>query len=366
MSRENAELARRIARLSVSRVWIALALALGCLALTGPAAEASYPGRNGLIAFVHEDRPFDPKRPRESGAGTIWVADPRTGRTRQLTDAPRRCDNRRWTWADEDPSFSASGRLIVYVHSDECDPRTPDGIYIVRADGSGRRLIRRAHRDPDPDSEELFEFPAFSPSGRLVAFDEYLRTMHIIRVPRPHEPALRINCQFSSRPRCRTFDFARYLYPGQPSFSATGRLAVTLTLDRAAFTAGHIGTVTPDGKDLRLVTRSKRDAMPDWSPGADRIVFQREKAPGRAYKGDLFVVPARSRRHRRPRRLTETRDAFFPVWSPNGHYIAYVRDPNAFYGPASLWIMRANGRGAKRLKATNVSSDKISWQPLLR
>jgi hypothetical protein len=141
--------------------------------------------------------------------------------------------------------------------------------------------------------------------------------MHIIRVPLSHQPALRINCTFSET-RCQTFELARYLYPGQPSFSSTGRLAVTLTVDRGAYDAGHIGTIGFDGEGLRLVgplrlaTRSRRDGMPDWSPGADSIVFQREKFTGRAYNGDVFVAPAGGERHRRPRRLTETRDAFFP------------------------------------------------------
>ena len=77
------------------------------LPLFGPAAEAAFPGRNGLIAISR----FMP-----GGATTIWVVDPRSRRTRQLTRVPRRCRGAESAWQDSDPTFSASGRLVVYLH----------------------------------------------------------------------------------------------------------------------------------------------------------------------------------------------------------------------------------------------------------
>jgi Tol biopolymer transport system component len=318
-----------------------------------PAAEASFPGRNGVIAFAREGPPFDRKPPREGGAWTIWVADPRTGRTRQLTHVSRRCGRRGWTWKDEDPSFSASGRLVAYVHEDSCDPRTPDGIYVMRADGTQRRLIRRT------SSDEIKEIPAFSPSGALLAFSELYGDTSVRRI-RPPRGERELGSCSSGYGRC---PLLRYSQVVQPAWSPTGRLAVTLSGPDGEGDVGHIGTVTPDGKRLRLVTRSRRDAMPDWSPRGDRIVFHRQTWTGRAFRGDVFVAPAQGERHRRPGRLTDTRDAFFPVWSPNGRYIAYVRDPNAFLGPGSLWIMRANDGGGQQLLATGLLSERISWQP---
>jgi Tol biopolymer transport system component len=106
--------------------------------------------------------------------------------------------------------------------------------------------------------------------------------------------------------------------------------------------------------------------MPDWSPTGDRIVLHRERFLRQRVEGNVFIAPAHARRPRRPRRLTETRDAFFPVWSPNGRYIAYVRDPNTFLGPGSMWIMRASDGRGQRLVVSRIISDKISWQPLPR
>jgi Tol biopolymer transport system component len=349
----------------------------GMLALTGvvatvacstspvPAAEASFPGRNGQIAFAGEGPPFNTKRVRE-GAWTIRVVNPRSGQTRQLTHVPRRCGRRGWTWGDTEPSFSASGRLLVYTHEDSCDPRTPDGIYTIRADGSGRRLIRLM--DPDPDSFDLPEFPVFSPSGKFVAFNQYNGGGYILRVPRPGERALGSSCY--SDPRCRQVLFPRYTQAVQPAWSSTGRLALALSGFDADGDTGHIGIAAPLTTETyqsvaRLVTRSRRDAMPDWSPRGDRIVFQREKETRQWFEANVFTARARGKRHRRPRRLTETRDAFFPVWSPDGRSIAYVRDPDPdAYG--SLWIMRAADGGAQRLILSRIIADRISWQPLPR
>lgn len=357
MSQENVELTHRA--YDAFKIVAVLALALVWVSAVVASAEASFPGRNGLIAFAREGPPFNPKH--AEGAWTIQVVSPRSGRARQLTHVPRRCSRRGWTWLDYQPSYSASGRLVVYAHEDSCDPRTPDGIYIMRADGSGRRLIRRTPSDPDI----ILENPAISPSGRSLAFDHFLGSTYITSTTQPDgERDLGRDCPQHKR-RCLLW---RYSQVQQPAWSPSGRrLALALSGPDAegGFGAGHIGTVDTRGLGLRLITRSRSDAMPDWSPTGDSIAWHRKRFRQRI-EGNIFTAAAHTRRPHRPRRLTETRDAFFPVWSPNGRYIAYVRDPNAFLGPGSLWIMRASDGGGQRLVGSGLITDKISWQPLPR
>jgi Tol biopolymer transport system component len=342
------------------QVLAVLTFALVWLAGVVPGAEASFPGRNGLIAFAGEGPPFNTKRVPE-GAWTIRVVNPRMGRARQLTHVPRRCGRRGWTWSDSEPSYSASGRLLAYVHTDSCDPRTADGLYIMRADGSGRRLIRRMTSDED----DLPEYPAISPSGKLLAFSQYLGSTYTTSATRPDgEQDLGFACLEHKR-RCPLW---RYSEVQQPAWSPNGRrLALTLSGPdgQGELGIGQIGTVGTRGLGLRLVTRSTGDAMPDWSPTGDRIVLHRSYFRQRV-EGNVFIAPTDATRPRRPRRLTETGDAFFPVWSPNGRYIAYVRDRNAFLGPGSLWITRAADGGGQRLVASRIIDDRISWQPLPR
>jgi Tol biopolymer transport system component len=340
VSKANVHAVCRTARLSVCRASIALALALASLALVGPVAEASFPGRNGLLAVGR----FAPGQ-----AVTIWLVDPRSGRARQLTRVSRRCRAKRERgrgWQDSDPSFSASGRFVAYLHIDfyECDPRTPDGIYVIRADGRGRRRL-----PVNPDGSN----PAFSRSGRLLAFDDS-GSIFIRDLKRP-PPAREL-----SDPRPSLFR-----QWSAPSWGASGRLALTVGATTGA--RGHIATVRPNGSNLRLVTRSARDQQPDWSPQGDRIVFSRVDNPELAFPdvSDILVAPARAHRHQRPKRLTHTRDAFSPAWSPDGREIAFVRTSIGTRFDPLLAIMSARGARQRQLPVDEVDwLGRISWQPL--
>ena len=326
-------------RSGVCRGLVGVALTSASGALAASVAEASFPGRNGLIAFATGGPPFGTAP--GLGARTIWLADPRSGRSRQLTHVPGRCGRDGFTWHDFEPSFSASGDLVFYGHWDRCDPRTPDGIYAIRSDGNGRRLVWRATSEV-----EFPGYPALSPAGRLLAFSASGGPTFITSFRRP------------DRERELSLSIARYDLPDEPAWSSSGRLVLTLGLYR-----GHIGTATAGGKDLRLVTRSIRDATPDWSPTEDRIVFQRAKDVGPTVKADILTARARGKRQRRPMRLTATRDAYFPVWSPDSRYIAYVRAPGIPSTTGSLWTMRAaDGRGQQRVVG-DVVANRISWQP---
>jgi WD40-like Beta Propeller Repeat len=167
MAQENVRAVGHSARFSGCRASAALAFAFACLALAGPAAEASFPGRNGLLAVER----FDTLR----WDVAIWLVDPQSGRPRKLTRIPRRCRGPGPAWEDTAPSFSPSGRFIVYSHRDECDPRTADGIYVIRADGRARRRL--------PVSSLRSE-PTFSPSGRWLA-SEFAGSVFVTRLDRP-------------------------------------------------------------------------------------------------------------------------------------------------------------------------------------
>jgi Tol biopolymer transport system component len=326
----------------VCRGLVALALASASGAVAASFAEASYPGRNGLLAVSR----FAPGQ-----ATTIWLVDPRTGQARQLTRVPRRCRGAESAWQDSDPAFSASGRFVVYLHIEfdfpDCHPRRPSGIYVIRTDGRGRRRLPVSSSGANP---------AFSPSGRLLAFDE--GGSIFIRDLERRPPAREL-----SDPRPSLFR-----QWSAPSWSQAGRLA--LTVGPTVGARGHIATVQPNGGDFRLVTRSVRDQEPDWSPQGNRIVFARVNdfdsiAPGGS---DILVARSRARRHERPKRLTHTRDGFSPTWSPDGRGSAFVRDTPEPRSRRRLAIMSARGDRQRQLPVDDKlnSLSRISWQPLPR
>jgi Tol biopolymer transport system component len=316
--------------------------ALACFVSAVPPAEASFPGGNGRIAF---------ERQGAHGQWTLWSLDPSSGREHPLTRVPRVCAGRERTWTDQAASFSASGEQLVYTHEDACDPRRPDGIYVMRSDGTEQRLLLRDR----PDKWRVA--PAFSPGDRWLTFT--------FESDKPAREVVTTSFRRLDDARRAVRGFPRYDYQADPSWSATGRLALALGTPHR-LSGSHIATVAANGKDLRLVTRSMRDWQPDWSPTASRIVFRRE-AVGISkrfnFRGDVFVASARNRGHRRPRRLTFSRDAFTPVWSPNGRYIAFVRAPDLVSPNGSLWIMRAADGQQQRLVARRAVAGRISWQP---
>ena len=243
---------------------------------------------------------------------------------------------RGWAWRMDDSRCRSAQRPDTAAHP-RCPALRPKWIYVERLRavvlrvGPPRRIralgqLRPWHAERHlRDSQRRQRTPADLASnlGRGVP-----------RLSRPltRWQAARLQCQRRTdvhtsfrrpdRKRELSLSVPRYELPDQPAWSSTGRLALTLGLY-----TGHIGTATAGGKDLWLVTRSIRDAIPDWSPTGDRIVFQRAKDVGRTVKADVLTARVRGKRQRRPMRLTATRDAYFPVWSPDGRYIAYVRAP---------------------------------------
>lgn len=119
---------------TIRRVLLALALLSPMAPLT--AAEATFPGQNGKIAFVR--------------AGDIYVVSP-DGRTglKRLTS----------TRNNSDPAWSADGRKITFSSR-----RTGNGdIYVMRSDGTGVTRVTRS------TGEE--RRPTWSPDGQWLLFD---------------------------------------------------------------------------------------------------------------------------------------------------------------------------------------------------
>jgi Tol biopolymer transport system component len=90
-----------------------------------------------------------------------------------------------------------------------------------------------------------------------------------------------------------------------------------------------------------------------WSPDGRRLAFtaalgQRRGRDLTFERSDIFAVDATGSGLRR---LTRSGDAAAPVWSPDGRLIVYGRSVHQDKLPttSSLWAMRADGTGARRL-----------------
>lgn len=107
---------------------------------------------------------------------------------------------------------------------------------------------------------------------------------------------------------------------------------------------GEIYTRSPAGPARRLTRNTVFDGVPAWSPDRSRIVFVRS---ARANDADIWVMNADGSGARRLAGSARVAQDLYPVFSPNGRWIAFAstrgdREPD-------LYVMRADGTGVRRL-----------------
>jgi Tol biopolymer transport system component len=294
----------------------ALAIAGGSGALVPGVAGATAPGADGLIAFERD--------------GDIWTVSPDGTGASPLVATPAR---------ESAPAWSPDGRRIAFAR---------DGaIWVADADGSGQRVVADDPRRADGH-------PAWSPDGELIAFSR--------RDPRA----------------------ARGLRGGKDA-----RLA-------------GLWSVRADGSGERALTAGYRTRVedPDWHPGGARIAFSSRQtrpwsaawvwqvgaasgapalvaagsSPSWSPDGRALAIGVGTRdRHAGAGagialigggspRLVRGGGAGEPSFSPEGGRIAFVQ-PTWGRDGGELWVMRADGSGARRIAGRAVSPD---WQPVAR
>jgi TolB protein len=326
------------------------------LVATAP-ATATFPGRNGLIAFASDRDPLL-QHPQ------IFSLSVRSGQAKNLSASPT---------DDRDAVLSPDGRLIAFAHSG-----ADNGIWLMNADGSGQRLLTRGG-----------EHPVWSPDGRTIAFNgpgpgdcppPGLRCGHTVAVwaVRVDGSALR-RLGAASRNASWSPDSRRVALEGgidpygdahgilvmnadgtnarwiasagaHPAWSPNGRL-IAYDAPRA------IEVVRPNGTGRR---RLAMGASPIWAPGGNRLAYLCGRRTGAPQISALCLIGADGRGRRVIARGVlvsgTTSDNAEAAWSPHGLRLAYARRDGIF-------AVNLNGRGRTRLarkqKAFSISS--FAW-----
>lgn len=260
----------RLAR-GLATAFVAVLVAVLFVGASAPIAE-SFPGGNGLIAFV-----------REGSQLGIWTIDPSGSSLTRLTRQP-----------DYRPRWSPDGTRIVFqrfysgLRSD---------IFVMNADGSGVEQLT--------ELGAAFQ-PNWSPDGTQIVFGNGWG---------PRAEIWTINADGTNQTQL-THD---RLPDETPAWSPDGS---TIAFASRRHHNWDLYLMSPDGSALERLTHVKAfDGNPDWSPDGSQIVFQsnRRNRPG---NDDLWVIRSDGSGIRRLTNSSATEWA--PAWSPDGTKIAFT------------------------------------------
>lgn len=293
------------------------------LVLVGTAA-AAFPGSNGRIAFS-----------RSVGLGLDYdiYTMRRGGSDRRAVVSSR--------FVDLDPSWSASGRRLVFVR--DVDNRLAAANFeIFTKNLRTGRVVRRTRR------AAVDWMPVFSPGGRKIAFasdrgpgstfDIFVLDLSSGNVTRIHRAGDDFSPAWSS-------DGRFLIWSG---YRASGRADIF----RRASGGGTITNLTQ--------TPNASEEEPNLNPAGTRVVYQRWLV-GAASDTEIVI---RTLATGVTRVLTRNgRSDLRPAFSPNGARIVWERAWDDTDTSGQVWKMRLDGSQKRALTPRSFDSDSPDWQP---
>jgi Tol biopolymer transport system component len=107
----------------------------------------------------------------------------------------------------------------------------------------------------------------------------------------------------------------------------------------------------------RLTAGAAHESAPDWSRDAKRLVFAR--SAGSRTRSSLWIIGANGRG---ARRLTSGAIDIQPSWSRKGQIVFVRIDPRTYQ--SGIWLVRPNGRGLRRLRIRLRNVTRPVWSPV--
>jgi Tol biopolymer transport system component len=290
------------------------------LASTIP-ASATFPGKNGRIAFIV--------------GPDIFTMNPDGSEVKQLTNLGP--DSGAF-WE----SWSPDGKLIVFEYR---PPDSPRQIWLMNADGSNQHLLLA---EADFDEER----PSFSSDGSSVIFtrcrDHDTCALYQLEVDGSGLHAI-------TQLELGIQDFsAEYSFDGKLAFTGVGRNGIICAIQLMNTQGANLHRLTPAPLSAR---------QPDWSPDGERIAFSTHCS--NPQNEEIWTVNASGQALRR---LTRNGDDYFsgphdfhPSWSPQGDAIVFERDTPDF-SSSGIFIMRSDGSRCAKVFALGSSGHRNKMQ----
>lgn len=131
-----------------------------------------------------------------------------------------------------------------------------------------------------------------------------------------------------------------------------GKLAYCVRL--GPFEFGQIQVINADGSGRRQLTnvKGKGACLPDWSPDGEKIAFT-------AYGKEPFVSIV----GKNGENVIYMTEGYGPRWSPDGKQLVFCRNPEGRKMKGSIWIINADGTGAKKIIEDDSDVLQPTWFP---
>ena len=291
------------------RVQILLALAAFLIATTIP-ASATFPGKNGRIAFI--------------AGPDVYTMNPDGTDVKQLTNLG---PDRSAFWE----SWSPDGKQIVFTVYPA--PDFIGQLWLMNAEGSNRHLLLG-------ENDFFNERASFTPDGSSVVFTRCRLDIEACAI-------YQIGVAGGSPTAITNFELG--IQDWNPQISASGHLAFNGLSRRGIVSAIYLKS--PDGEGLRQLTPAPLALrQPDWSPDGHRIAVASHY--GTPQNEEIWVVDTDGDGLRQ---LTNNGNDYFngphdfqPSWAPEGDAIVFVRQAPDFSSHA-IYMMRLDGTGCRKL-----------------
>lgn len=273
----------------------------------------------------------------------------------------------------------ATAEITLVIEAEDSPPVVPEPTGVLAYSGDG--IIRTIHADGSNPvtTSRLGTTPRWSPDGSLIAYES---SGNRISVMDPDGSNNRVLTDYRTHAPTWSADMAEIATQAAPDVGAS---YVIMAIDPVSGDSIRRITDTPDADqhphwspsgDRIVIVRNGRvtvirasdgavlqsfsgglDWNPSWSPDEQRIVFHQRSgvSPARIAILDLETGGITGLHQEEGVALTA------PVWSPDGHWIAFARRPDGAPN-FDIWLRRADGHGdAIRLTNDGLNNTRPDW-----